>query len=137
MPIIFWHVYDIHWHVIIISSSDIQCHKKTVNFVLIVKRLDHSRCSAIGFARHIPHTIVWRKGDVMNMPTITHTFMTGQPTLRPTPTLKGKGSRTSNLLVKDMFYFCNVGSGGAATKVIGRSQTLSVEVGITTVGSSS
>ncbi|CAJ1406170.1 unnamed protein product [Effrenium voratum] len=32
-----------------------------------------------------------------------------------------------------MFYFCNVSSGGAATKVIGRSQTLSVEVGITTV----
>ena len=26
-----------------------------------------------------------------------------------------------------MFYFCNVSSGGAATKVIGRSQTLSVE----------
>lgn len=35
-----------------------------------------------------------------------------------------------------MFYFCNVGSGGAATKVIGRSQTLSVEVGITTARSS-
>eukprot|EP00438_Fugacium_kawagutii_P031795 Skav231001 [mRNA] locus=scaffold1822:241431:243891:- [translate_table: standard] len=35
-----------------------------------------------------------------------------------------------------MFYFCNVGSGGAATKVIGRSQTLSVEVGITTAGTS-
>ncbi|CAE7882834.1 mask [Symbiodinium microadriaticum] len=34
---------------------------------------------------------------------------------------------------EDMFYFCNVSSGGAATKVIGRSQTLSVEVGITTV----
>jgi len=29
--------------------------------------------------------------------------------------------------------FCNVSSGGASTKVIGRSQTLSVEVGITTV----
>ena len=38
--------------------------------------------------------------------------------------------------VQDMFYFCNVGSGGAATKVIGRSQTLSVEVGITTVAAS-
>eukprot|EP00435_Cladocopium_sp_Y103_P022717 s877_g5.t1 len=33
----------------------------------------------------------------------------------------------------DMFYFCNVSSGGAATKVIGRSQTLSVEVSINTV----
>ncbi|CAK0868063.1 unnamed protein product [Prorocentrum cordatum] len=33
----------------------------------------------------------------------------------------------------DQFYFCNVGSGGASTKVIGRSQTLSVEVGITTI----
>lgn len=38
-----------------------------------------------------------------------------------------------NAKAQDMFYFCNVGSGGAATKVIGRSQTLSVEVGITTV----
>jgi len=34
---------------------------------------------------------------------------------------------------QDQFYFCNVGSGGASTKVIGRSQTLSVEVGITTI----
>jgi len=34
---------------------------------------------------------------------------------------------------QDQFYFCNVGSGGASTKVIGRSQTLSVEVGVTTV----
>mmetsp|Transcript_24210 Transcript_24210/g.75331 ORF Transcript_24210/g.75331 Transcript_24210/m.75331 type:complete len:280 (-) Transcript_24210:8-847(-) len=34
---------------------------------------------------------------------------------------------------QDQFYFCNVSSGGASTKVIGRSQTLSVEVGITTV----
>jgi len=38
-----------------------------------------------------------------------------------------------NPKAQDMFYFCNVSSGGAATKVIGRSQTLSVEVGITTV----
>eukprot|EP00440_Ansanella_granifera_P043393 gb/GFBE01047039.1/.p1 GENE.gb/GFBE01047039.1/~~gb/GFBE01047039.1/.p1 ORF type:complete len:269 (+),score=60.13 gb/GFBE01047039.1/:1-807(+) len=38
-----------------------------------------------------------------------------------------------NPKAQDMFYFCNVGSGGASTKVIGRSQTLSVEVGITTV----
>lgn len=30
-------------------------------------------------------------------------------------------------ILQDMFYFCNVSSGGAATKVIGRSQTLSVE----------
>ena len=29
---------------------------------------------------------------------------------------------------QDQFYFCNVSSGGASTKVIGRSQTLSVEV---------
>jgi len=34
---------------------------------------------------------------------------------------------------QDQFYFCNVSSGGASTKVIGRSQTLSVEVGITTI----
>lgn len=34
---------------------------------------------------------------------------------------------------QDQFYFCNISSGGASTKVIGRSQTLSVEVGITTV----
>eukprot|EP00812_Abedinium_dasypus_P005158 NODE_1645_length_1095_cov_284.638462.p1 GENE.NODE_1645_length_1095_cov_284.638462~~NODE_1645_length_1095_cov_284.638462.p1 ORF type:complete len:297 (-),score=66.99 NODE_1645_length_1095_cov_284.638462:203-1000(-) len=34
---------------------------------------------------------------------------------------------------QDQFYFYNVSSGGAATKVIGRSQTLSVEVGITTL----
>lgn len=34
---------------------------------------------------------------------------------------------------QDQYYFCNVSSGGASTKVIGRSQTLSVEVGITTV----
>jgi hypothetical protein len=33
----------------------------------------------------------------------------------------------------DQFYFCNISSGGASTKVIGRSQTLSVEVGITTI----
>jgi hypothetical protein len=38
-----------------------------------------------------------------------------------------------NLKAQDMFYFCNVSSGGASTKVIGRSQTLSVEVGITTI----
>jgi len=38
-----------------------------------------------------------------------------------------------NPKAQDMFYFANVGSGGAATKVIGRSQTLSVEVGITTI----
>eukprot|EP00434_Breviolum_minutum_P041145 symbB.v1.2.036598.t1/scaffold5203.1/size29885/5 len=38
-----------------------------------------------------------------------------------------------NPKAQDMFYFCNVSSGGAATKVIGRSQTLSVEVSITTV----
>eukprot|EP00929_Paragymnodinium_shiwhaense_P016483 TRINITY_DN124875_c0_g1_i1.p1 TRINITY_DN124875_c0_g1~~TRINITY_DN124875_c0_g1_i1.p1 ORF type:complete len:299 (-),score=62.19 TRINITY_DN124875_c0_g1_i1:72-968(-) len=38
-----------------------------------------------------------------------------------------------NPKAQDMFYFCNVSSGGASTKVIGRSQTLSVEVGITTV----
>jgi len=34
---------------------------------------------------------------------------------------------------QDQFYFCNISSGGASTKVIGRSQTLSVEVGITTI----
>eukprot|EP00927_Polykrikos_kofoidii_P055450 TRINITY_DN496_c0_g1_i1.p1 TRINITY_DN496_c0_g1~~TRINITY_DN496_c0_g1_i1.p1 ORF type:complete len:288 (-),score=52.33 TRINITY_DN496_c0_g1_i1:68-931(-) len=34
---------------------------------------------------------------------------------------------------QDQFYFCNVSSGGASTKVVGRSQTLSVEVGITTL----
>jgi len=38
-----------------------------------------------------------------------------------------------NPKAQDMFYFCNVSSGGASTKVIGRSQTLSVEVGITTI----
>jgi len=38
-----------------------------------------------------------------------------------------------NPKAQDQFYFCNVSSGGASTKVIGRSQTLSVEVGITTV----
>jgi len=38
-----------------------------------------------------------------------------------------------NPRAQDMFYFCNVSSGGASTKVIGRSQTLSVEVGITTI----
>jgi len=38
-----------------------------------------------------------------------------------------------NPKAQDQFYFCNVSSGGAATKVIGRSQTLSVEVGITTL----
>jgi len=38
-----------------------------------------------------------------------------------------------NAKAQDQFYFCNVSSGGASTKVIGRSQTLSVEVGITTV----
>ncbi|CAK0884118.1 unnamed protein product, partial [Prorocentrum cordatum] len=38
-----------------------------------------------------------------------------------------------NPKAQDQFYFCNVSSGGASTKVIGRSQTLSVEVGITTI----
>lgn len=38
-----------------------------------------------------------------------------------------------NPKAQDQFYFANVSSGGATTKVIGRSQTLSVEVGITTV----
>jgi len=34
---------------------------------------------------------------------------------------------------QDTFYFANVGTGGAASKVIGRSQTLSAEVSISTV----
>jgi hypothetical protein len=38
-----------------------------------------------------------------------------------------------NAKAQDMFYFANVSSGGATTKVIGRSQTLSVEVGISTI----
>jgi len=38
-----------------------------------------------------------------------------------------------NPKAQDQFYFCNVSSGGASSKVIGRSQTLSVEVGITTI----
>jgi hypothetical protein len=38
-----------------------------------------------------------------------------------------------NPKAQDQFYFCNISSGGASTKVIGRSQTLSVEVGITTI----
>mmetsp|Transcript_28399 Transcript_28399/g.68221 ORF Transcript_28399/g.68221 Transcript_28399/m.68221 type:complete len:225 (-) Transcript_28399:45-719(-) len=38
-----------------------------------------------------------------------------------------------NPKAQDQFYFANVSSGGASTKVIGRSQTLSVEVGISTV----
>jgi len=38
-----------------------------------------------------------------------------------------------NPRAQDMFYFCNVSTGGASTKVIGRSQTLSAEVGITTL----
>jgi len=38
-----------------------------------------------------------------------------------------------NPKAQDQFYFANVSSGGASTKVVGRSQTLSVEVGITTV----
>jgi len=38
-----------------------------------------------------------------------------------------------NPKAQDQFYFCNVGTGGASTKVIGRSQTLSVEAGITTI----
>jgi len=38
-----------------------------------------------------------------------------------------------NPKAQDQFYFANISSGGASTKVVGRSQTLSVEVGITTV----
>ncbi|CAD7971097.1 unnamed protein product [Amoebophrya sp. A120] len=38
-----------------------------------------------------------------------------------------------NAKAQDQFYFANVSTGGAATKVIGRSQTLSVEVGISTI----
>jgi len=38
-----------------------------------------------------------------------------------------------NPKAQDTFYFANISTGGAATKVIGRSQTLSAEVGITTV----
>jgi hypothetical protein len=38
-----------------------------------------------------------------------------------------------NPKAQDQFYFCNIGSGGASTKVIGRSQTLSVEAAITTI----
>jgi len=34
---------------------------------------------------------------------------------------------------QDIFYFANVGTGGAASKVIGRSQTLSAEVSISTI----
>lgn len=38
-----------------------------------------------------------------------------------------------NVKAADQFYFASVSTGGAATKVIGRSQTLSVEVGISTI----
>jgi len=38
-----------------------------------------------------------------------------------------------NVKAQDQYYFANISTGGAATKVIGRSQTLSVEVGISTV----
>jgi len=38
-----------------------------------------------------------------------------------------------NAKAQDQFYFANVSTGGATTKVIGRSQTLSVEVGISTI----
>jgi len=38
-----------------------------------------------------------------------------------------------NSKAQDAFYFANIGSGGVTTKVIGRSQTLSVEVGISTI----
>jgi hypothetical protein len=34
---------------------------------------------------------------------------------------------------QDTFYFANIGTGGAASKVIGRSQTLSAEVSISTI----
>lgn len=63
---LFWHRYTLwipicHYH----AHCIIQGHKKTVNLVLIAKRLHYSRSSAIDFAWHILHTIVWRKGDVM------------------------------------------------------------------------
>lgn len=38
-----------------------------------------------------------------------------------------------NVKAQDQFYFANVSTGGASTKVIGRSQTLSVEVGVATI----
>jgi len=38
-----------------------------------------------------------------------------------------------NVRAQDQFYFANVSTGGATTKVIGRSQTLSVEVGVHTI----
>lgn len=38
-----------------------------------------------------------------------------------------------NVKAADQFYFANVSTGGAASKMIGRSQTLSVEVGISTI----
>lgn len=63
---LFWHRYTLwipicHYH----AHCIIQGHKKTVIWVLIAKRLHYSRSSAIEFAWHILHTIVWRKGDVM------------------------------------------------------------------------
>lgn len=38
-----------------------------------------------------------------------------------------------NAKAADQFYFANISTGGSASKVIGRSQTLSVEVGISTI----
>jgi len=38
-----------------------------------------------------------------------------------------------NVRAQDQFYFANISTGGATTKVIGRSQTLSVEVGVHTI----
>lgn len=38
-----------------------------------------------------------------------------------------------NIKTQDVFYFANISTGGSSTKVIGRSQTLSVEVNINTV----
>lgn len=38
-----------------------------------------------------------------------------------------------NIKSQDVFYFANISTGGSSTKVIGRSQTLSVEVNINTV----
>eukprot|EP00397_Hematodinium_sp_SG-2012_P044755 GEMP01050052.1.p1 GENE.GEMP01050052.1~~GEMP01050052.1.p1 ORF type:complete len:260 (+),score=49.48 GEMP01050052.1:170-949(+) len=38
-----------------------------------------------------------------------------------------------NVKAQDQFYFANVSTGGASTKVVSRSQTLSVEVGVSTV----
>ena len=77
----------------IISSSDIQCHKKTVNFVLIVKRLDQFKVFCYWFCKTHPahHRLEKRRcHEYANHHAYVHDRSTNPPTY---PYAQGEGKQ--------------------------------------------